>query len=309
MAVGLLAAPPARAGFICDTVGELAKWQIVTTSRLVTKWRGRRINYLGTVVAASVCTRQADIALTQIVGVHNSLTATATTATAIRFFSPRGEFNGGPNEIDDGDVATGGGAVQGTLQRLGGVIDTTGTHPTLASCRQAMIDASSASGAFAAMTPDLVFGRIVARGGREVTVDARGAHVIRIDALVAENRPLEHEDPDFPPDCEGVRGNGLFIRTDSRDDLVINVGELSIGACGAMAADSQHPLFNVTGPGKRVYIGPQAVLDNVMILAPERSVVVNGSHIDNETSFGPLWAKRLEMKGFAISYDSTTPCD
>jgi hypothetical protein len=89
-------------------------------------------------------------------------------------------------------VYTGGGAVRLPNSVEFATVDTTGTHPSVAACSQAIDALATASAAFAAMPPVQTFGDVTIKRGQELVIDATGGGVIRMDELTLEQVPIRH---------------------------------------------------------------------------------------------------------------------
>ena len=174
--------------------------------------------------------------------------------------------------------------------------DTTGTHPKLARCTDAMDDALAASAYFASLPPTHVYGDVDVGPGEEVVIDAGGGPglaVIDIGSLRVRGGP---KDP-VSGDC-GPRANLYF---DGPENLVVNVRKtLEVGRCGQVSSfDHPQAVINVPGRGAAVRIGGTAALP-VAVLAPERNIKVRKTVESFEVSnyLGQLHGRMVTMAGF-----------
>jgi hypothetical protein len=290
-----VAAPLARAGFVCDELGpRLADFGVVT-DRIVSNYGASQVREQpwGSTIYVAACTRKATLKPTQF-GAYNggpiALVASATDGIAINF--RRGvEFGQPDRSYVDGDVATGGGSLIGDFGPgdVEGTIDTTGTHPTVAECMQAMMDAQTASAYFASLPPNRTFGATTIEPFETFTLQAAPNEVIHFESLKVKG----DFDPDFPQLCLDTtifRING--------GPAVINFGSLEIGPCVSVRRPVPAVILNVPGRGRQIRVGRGAVVQ-VPILAPERSVSVRGTLDDQITFTGFVWARRLKMTGIS----------
>jgi hypothetical protein len=185
-----------------------------------------------------------------------------------------------------------------------GVIDTSGTHPQVGACRDALSDARAASAAFAAMTPTQSFGRITVPLGEIFTIDARGGAVVDIESLTLvgpeisgkvgyggyHNRSCYAVDFDEP--------SGLEVLYHPGDQVILNVERLTIGNCSYIYDQPPEMVVNVPGRGPRVHFGiGSATFLN--LLAPDRRVDVVGTGDDAGTYPGRVWAKNVNLQGIS----------
>jgi hypothetical protein len=92
----------------------------------------------------------------------------------------------------------------------------------------------------------------------------------------------------------------LEIVAGYEDDVVLDVGDLSIGDCAFIATPSEHFMINVAGPGRKVRIGVDSRGDYAInVLAPERTVKIMGERsYELGTYVGFVWAYKLLMSGY-----------
>jgi Putative Ice-binding-like adhesive domain len=289
------AAPPVRAGFVCDELGpRLADFGVVT-DKLVSNYGTSQVRGepWGSSIYVGACTSKASLKPT-VFGAYYAgpiaLVATATDGVAVNF--RRGLPLGQPDRsYVDGDIATGGGRVAGEFGPgdIEGTIDTTGTHPTVADCMQAMADAQTASAYFASLTPNRTFGATTIEPFETFTLAAAPNEVIHFDSLKVKG----DFDPDFPQLC---LESTVFRITGG--PAVINVGSLDVGPCVSVRRPTPAVIFNVPGSGRQIRVGRGAVVQ-VPILAPGRNVSVRGTLDDQITFTGFVWARRLKMTGIS----------
>src|SRR5262245_38383554 len=316
LAIAGLLDPTGAEALICETLGTAAaRFNIVASNKLVTK---PRVPYRGVysygcnstgfdgseMASCSTTARPRDAAF-------DSLTLTQSTGTAIRF-RDGGEFPCSPSLA--GQIVTGGGAVKLLGDVTSNLTDTTGTHPAVAACTDAMTGLQAASAAFAAMPPVRTYKKIFVKRGQEFVIDATGAGVINIESLVMEGVPVEPLSYGYGyayrtgscasnPDAGGgtailrIEGNGL-------DDVVLNVGNLELGGCAELYS-SAPLLLNVPGRGRKVQIGISTFFfgEGVPpdILAPERTVYIVGGRTDLGTPIGGVYARKLISLGYVYS--------
>jgi hypothetical protein len=292
-----LAAPPARAGFVCDQLGPHLVDFGVVTDQLISNYGPSQVpgEPWGNTVYLSACTRQARIKPTWFGAYYSSgdipLVATATDGAAVNF--RRGLPGGQPDRsFVDGDIVTGGGRVVGDFEPgdIEGTIDTSGTHPGVAACIQAMTDARTASEYFASLPPTRTFGATTVAPFDTFNLTAAPNEVIHFDSLKIQG----DYDPDFRQLC--LESTNFNI---SGGPAVINVDRLDIGPCVIVRGPSTRAvIFNVPGAGRQIRIGRGAGA-RVPILAPARAVSVRGTLDDQITFLGALWVRRIKMTGIS----------
>jgi hypothetical protein len=185
------------------------------------------------------------------------------------------------------------------------VIDTSGTHPAVAACTQAITDARTASAVLAALPPTRQLGNIQVKLDGYYHIDAAPNEVIQIDRLDVQGAHLPR-----------VYGGGAAKYCDNVErvaDLdigggpaVINIGQLSIGNCAYLNMSGSF-LFNVPGKGKAINIGVEATSPD--ILAPDRTVNMNGSSDDGGSYPGRIWAGTVVSQGYLVAgYTTSVDC-
>jgi hypothetical protein len=157
-----------QAGFVVLSVAlPLASWSATCPENITTclgsasefKVVGNRVSILygtfsngsrqGSVVDGSVCATTAKMkgGRDRLTSISGDVILLAESGTAVRFVALRD--NRGtkrPGTLIDGDVITAGGSIEGSeWAGVNGVVDTSGSHPKLDLCRQAMVDAAHAA--------------------------------------------------------------------------------------------------------------------------------------------------------------------
>jgi hypothetical protein len=307
----VLAALPstARAVDLCSTLGAAARFVTVVSSRMKTQ-RSTVESIQGTAFLGSVCMGRGRLDLAGVYddgnGLGADLVATQASGTALRITGIGDDFGG--VAYVDGDVATGGGAIRGTFDEVVGTTDTSGAHPVVATCAQAMADAETASATLAALPPTQVLGTIRIALGTGYTIDARGGAVVQIGSLVLEGqRRRRVAGPDLRTCDDGI-DTTLDVLGDAGDTTVLTIAHLDVGNCGRIrpqrVGSGEWPrlLLNVPGAGRQVRVGFEArMYDGVDLLAPHRSLVVTGSSYDYGTLLNQIWVKRASFQGYSAA--------
>ena len=163
-----------------------------------------------------------------------------------------------------GDVVTGGGSVrqQGDVS-IGGVIDTSGDDPRVATCQQAMLDGAAASATLGGLLPTRPhLGSIRLRGeSMSLTADP-GVNVWTADLIdLRAGGP-----PDFHP------ANLAIALAPDTESVIINVGRVKLAnGANILSTDAKRVVVNVPGPGSPVVLTRYASVRG-FLLAPERTV-------------------------------------
>ena len=285
---------------ICGTLGDLPLYSVVVEETLTARLGFEYSNFKSpTDFYGSACVGRAWLQGARVLeGLSpGNVIATKATGTAIRFppVNPNAVLY--YNEID-GDVVTAGGAVKGIppIDNSQSVVDTTGTHPALAGCLQAMADARRASAKLAALPPTQVLGNVHVRPGQFFEIIGGPNEVIQIDSL----------------HLEGGATN-LFCNRSSAGELdfeggpmVINVtGRVQFGSC-ALVDTTGDVVLNVVGKGPTIRLGKAVA--GPPILAPDRTLVVGGgAGPDFITSTHPF-VRRLAVSGISVMNFDFDPC-
>ena len=284
---------------LCDCIGAAQNFDVLASDNLTISFG--KISYSGysyrvpVSVSAPSCGRVATIAgaddaFTEV----GDIVALATSGIGIKFKAVKisGVVDPGTEVI--GDVATGGSTVIGQDLAIldGGPPDTSGTHPLLASCNQAISDLTTNAGILAALTPDQSPLKILANNGSDgpVVLDAGpGRTVISSPSVVVSPRKVSG----YP------EGSELTINMDADATLVvINTPKLSVGTQCAITvsgpgADPSRVVLNVTST-KGVKIGKEASIDPV-VLAMQSAVTVNPTA---ETS--SIYGRKTTVRGAEV---------
>ena len=220
-----------------------------------------------------------------------SLIATASTGTAIRFLnSPEYAF---PTPEVDGDVATAGGAVNGMSAvdlYVEGVVDTSGRHPGVADCTAAMADARRVSAFFAGLPPTQVLGKVHVHGGEVFTINAAENDVIQIDSLqVDSGKPTSIV-------CDG-RGDYGDLEVVGGAAVINVTNSVRFANCSYDGFFDSPVILNVPGKGPSIRVGRTVAAPP--ILAPDRTLVLNGTVDDLDTYLPHAWVRTLLMSGLS----------
>jgi hypothetical protein len=184
-------------------------------------------------------------------------------------------------------IATGGGHIRGEENLSVYEVDTSGTHPGLDPCEQAIVDMESASAALAALTPTQDLGRINIRG-EYVYIEA-GPGVAVLQASRISVRPIRYEGYPEP--------GWLYIEWGPETEaVIINTSDLRVGdGCQVYSDGPQDKtIINVPGKGRKVYIEDLAFVEPP-ILAPQRPVRVG--HGLGDYAVNNVMGKRIRLKG------------
>ena len=256
----------------------------------------------GTRFSGSACTERATLHSAWFFAAilsPGSLIATASTGTAIRFLNSP-EYATPSGEVD-GEIATGGGAVSGTSARgfyLDGIIDTSGRDPAVADCAGAMADARRASAFFAALPPTQVFGKVHVHAGEEFTINAAENEVIQIDSLQVDSGPTTLT-------CGG-RGDYGDLEVVGGPAVINVTKSVRFANCSYVYAFDSPVILNVVGKGPSIRVG--RALGAPAILAPDRTLVLNGTVDDTDTYVPHAWVRKLLMSGLSSIHTNEDPC-
>ena len=293
-AIAALAVPARAQNFVCDGIGPRLKTFDVLADKIDARlspseeegspWGGsldlrscaRQSRFQGTHVSAFFSTGSDDVA-------H---VATNASGVAVRFrkITPGTQY---PNFVE-GDLVTGGGRVVGEIapDDITGTVDTSGLHPLVADCVQAMADARTASEQFAALPADRSFGPTTVAPFSDFEIIAAPGEVIHFDSLTLQGE----YDPDFPELCYDQSSIDV-----EGGPAVINVDRLTIGNCVSVISDAPI-VFNVPGRGAQVRIN-RGALFTLPILAPQRVISALGTLDDQATNLGAMWARQIKLRG------------
>jgi hypothetical protein len=281
LATLLLAARPVRGvcpDDLCDCLPSAGAFNIVASGAL--KAQTGKYSVAGSpYIVEAILTNDACATTGKVQGRNDAPTQTSN----LTFLAPLGDtavkfrtkviygYTGLGVEVT-GDVATGGGAVAGqSFAMISGVVDTSGSHSSIAPCQQALIDLPSASALLGALTPTQTLGDVVVKGGTaapfQITAGP-GVNVISATKIaVAAKSGGTSPDP-----------SSLIIQTDpGTTAVVINTLKLTVGkTCDislADPADASKVIINVTGSGGRVSVGREARIE-VPVLSAQRKITL-----------------------------------
>jgi len=296
---------PASAGVVCDTLGGLARWNVATARRFVTRARHDATGPVGARIDGAVCTARATLQATQLSAPGAGLVATRRSGVGVRFLDARSADS---PALVNGDVLTGGADVEGALDDVNGTVDTSGDHPEVAACAKAIAGMTPASAALAALPTTRDLGDVIVHAqGPPVTIDARGGGVFPIRHLTLQDESLVH-DATGTLTCPGGAGGRLTILANPGDQVVLNVYRLWIGQCSTLIAPAGDVVLNVYGVGRAVRIAAEASLPDVAILAPDRDVELGGGWTAGGTVLGPFWSRRAILSGASIVHATRLAC-
>jgi hypothetical protein len=286
----------------CDCLGEAKNFTLIG-SKLVVVQEGRQTAYnydylVGSFVIGGVCTPR--LVASGPVGLPTHFTAGYAVngpgriaASFAQRIPPGYEADYGVSTLY---LSTGGGSIKGLRHAAELIVDTTGTDPGIASCRQAMLDVESASATLAGLVPTHDFGKVLLKG-TDLEIEAGpGVNVVTTERIYVLPRK---EDGFLEP-------GRIFVTTvPETEAVIINTSGLWIGeVSGIFIQDPVRVIVNVVGPGPTVKIGRDG-FSEAPILAPERSVSVGV--VDPELSAGPIMARRVRLKG-GTAYDNFSAC-
>lgn len=191
-----------------------------------------------------------------------------------------------------GDIATGGGAIKGMdFALVTGITDTTGTHPRVASCQQAVVDAQAASATLKALAPAQDLGELIIEAGNSHEIYAGpGVQVINATKIRLKSKKYYG----YPI------GAALNINlSETTESVIVNVAEqLSVGKeCNISVAggDPSAVIINVHGPKAKVQIGKGASVDPA-ILAPTTRTL----NVPQYATVGNLFGTKIRIKGAEV---------
>lgn len=180
-----------------------------------------------------------------------------------------------------------------------------------------MADAEAASATLAALPPTQVLGDIRIPLGTDYTIDARGGAVVQISSLVMEGQRRQRFNGQRIRTCDDGIDTTLDVLGNTGDTIVLNIAHLDVGNCGRIRPQVTGPglrilaspglMLNVPGAGRRIRVGFEAdMYDGVNLLAPLRTLSVDGSSYDYGTRLNQVWVKRASFQGFSVAraYDT-----
>jgi len=313
---GIVWAPlPTVAGPACDPIAALAPFAMIgregirarVSTPLPATYCAFGLWYKGPVCAPKVTFN--GVILEPFHLDRSVLVATQSTGTAIAF-KDSARYECQENDMND-DIVTGGGLIKGAPDDpFFGTIDTTGTNPIVSSCTQAFVDAVDQSNAIRAMPAVLELGDVLVRQGEYLSIDVPpGGGVIRMQSLVLQG-VRSRVSSGYTYECLYSDQDGAYLELiGSQDDEVVLdvVGKVSIGACGAISPSSEAFLINVAGEGNAVRMGKHSYGDGVSIsiLAPERTIKLEGTRVPEATYVGYVWGRKIVTRGY-VEMDAPT---
>jgi hypothetical protein len=259
----------------CDCFGEARRYGLVASERLKAAVGATNIQPpWGTRIFVDACARDAVLTEpkdrpTEIQGDLHTLAGAGNVAVRARVL-------GDPADTVQiaGVVATGGGSVQGPLSA--GTIDTTGTHPDVAYCQQAVDDVGAASEMLAALTPTKVLGHLRIQTFMEIDAQP-GINVLSAESI--------------------YNSAGLIIRLDpDTDAVIVNTRRLvaNYGLFLVEGGERTKVVLNVHGDGPSVVVRPSNAIEPIL-LAPNRTVRM--SNVDA----AEVYARRLVLRASTIA--------
>lgn len=291
---------------ICDCLGEAKTFSVVASG--VPSIKGGRYRFTGgypgyptgTFIEGDLCAPAALLSgfVDSQTGLFNLIALAGPGRIAAQFYAhdPYHEGYSYPGVLVDEQVITGGGRVVGEVE-VGVGIDTTGTHPRLGSCQQAINDMQSASATLAALAPTQDLGRVSVRGETFEINAGPGVNVIaatEIALRVKRVPPYEYPEPailqiNLDPSTQAVIVNTPRLRVRGECEIVVDYS----GSEGKV-------ILNVPGHGSTVAISLQGTV-TVPILAPDRRVLVGGKLVTGVFEWGDysvvnLFARRVSLR-------------
>jgi len=263
---------------IADCLGEAKNFLFVASDKLsLGSWKEVTYGYAtryGTMVNGDACgvtaRLQGSSASDYETTISGDLLALADSGTAVSVHSDFSLYPGEAGVLVYGVLATGGGRVAGQIGAgSSGGIDTSGTHPKLASCRQAIADMQSASTTLASLPATQELGPVTVRGDTFRIVAGPGVNVITTPSISLRSVSS--------PGYYYRQGGVLEIDTSpDTQSVVINTGKLYVGI-GAEIYGYGDVIINVPGPGPSIkaftFSGyQQAYINGPPVLAPQRGI-------------------------------------
>ena len=310
--VGLLAAALALAGpshvaavcpnDLCECLGEAANFRVVSADKMTVGSGNVVSSYypfmIGTFVLdnveANVCGGTTALLTepgrdyTEIEGDLYVLEGPGRTAIRGRILGPE-SYPGQTSVVGAKNIATGGGSIVGPVAAIN-TIDTTGTHPGLTRCAQAIADIQSASQTFAGLTPTQTLGAVIFDDGEQHDIAVGpGVNVLSASKLIVKPKKVSRS---------YLRGTTLQLTLDpATESVIINASSLYVGRnCGIVVfGDPTKVVINIVGPGAGPSSGQDAYVAPA-ILAPERMVRI-GPRGDARAVYG----KKVLLRGPYVS--------
>lgn len=252
----------------CDCVGGASAYRIVAD----------RLFDFDSVFYGNLCTRTAQLAEPNEDGPPEDIVGDLHALAGAGSVAVRGRIaRQGPGDeiVVAGALATGGGDVSGPISA--GTLDTTGNHPGIAACDQAMDDIVAGSQMLAALTPTQTLPRLIVDhpGVTEFPVGP-GVNVIQIDGrMVLRNEANLHIVLDPGTDAVVFNTRAFSMRRFSRIFVV--------------GGDATKVMINVAGSGPSV-VATSDTWITPAIFAPERTVRIKGAR------FAALFGERVVLR-------------
>ena len=273
--------------FTCNLIAPALGYQLTAQRSLkakpgIAKFPGEGAYQLEVELSANACVTSARLTGTDMEG---DLVALATGGSAA-LLKDTDEF--GAYVI--GAVITGGGAVRLPSHGYVQSVDTSGTNPQLAACSDALAAATAASDALGALPPTRRLGKVVLKPGENLDLQPAEGEVIEIDSLSMGSIEDAREGCDYGDKF-------ATFSVGSAPGVVINIrGGLQLAGCMVAYSDSDTTIVNLPGSGSGVRIGRGADV-SLPILAPGRSVRVDGSRFESTVVEAPIWARNIAISG------------
>ena len=275
----LLVRPAGAQEHVCDHFGTTLRGFAVIAGQMQTKVGPSQSpgESWGCGIVGPACTVEARLAATYVDPMTSmpglALVATATDGVAARFTRGTINFSTGWNHVY-GDLVTGGGSVKGIdpQQDVDGTVDTSGTNPAVAQCRQAMVDAQAASDFYASQPAARDLGSLTIPRFTTYSIDAAPDEIIHIAALDVQGG----FDPQSPSLCYHETTLDL-----TGGPAVINVDRLELGPCVFVSGNAI--ILNVAGSGRPIHVGRGDAIE-AALLAPGRSISLRGT-LDDQGSY------------------------
>lgn len=260
----------------CDCLGEASSYRVVALDLLDARVGGPPYEFLrGSRIEGRACAFTAKLKASTVQDLYALAGAGE---VAVR--GPRSNIS--PPTVED-VLATGGGTVSGEV--AAGTLDTTGTHPGIASCQQAAADIQAASQMLAMLSPTQVLPAIVepyGPGFPAATITAGpGINVVKVEG------PIILDDYD-----------DLWVQLDpATDAVVINATKLvvrEVAAISVMGGDDAKVIINIPGRGSAVVLRNALVVEPT-ILAPQRT-----ARLKVANAVSTILARRVALQGAII---------
>lgn len=284
---------------LCDCLGEARRFSVVS-ARNVALRTGKICYYMDGCSLIDVATDAICSSTVRMTGSDPSdntgvyavdVAAVATSGRAAQF---RKSAEQSPPSV--GVLATGGGLASGPVEAT--LVDTTGMHPLIAACRQAMDDVRTASATLAGLAPTHSLDVVDLSGANELEIVAGpGVNVINVSRFTLQSlRSLGY-----------VYAPTVYVTlAPETQAVVINTPRLKIarGSQVLSFGSEGRVIFNVIGSGPAVYVGADTDFQ-AAILSPDRPTVILPSTYGSPQN---VFARSLTMSGnFAFNAFAACP--